>query len=161
MLTKNKGFTLIELMIVMQIISIIAAIAIPNMIRFRIQTNQAAAVGNLAAVSRAQAMFTGAERGYATSFADLRDTPISKGQVAYLDIDFTAGTVSGYDYALEPAGEPVPTNSGVEGNSDFHARANPANPGSFGSGIYYYYVDATGVIRYSKEGPADETSNVL
>ncbi len=158
---NTKGFTLLELMIVIQIIAIMAAIAIPNMIRFRIQTNQTAAIGNLATITRAQATFTGAERGYASSFNALRDAPLQAGQIPYLDIDFNGGAVRGYDYELEEAGAAVATSSGVDGFTNFHCRANPANPGSFGSGIYFYFTDASGVIRWDRDGPADEDSNII
>ena len=57
MVKKENGFTLLELMIVIQIISIMAAIAVPNMMRLRIQSNQAAAIGNLATVVKAQVAF--------------------------------------------------------------------------------------------------------
>ena len=161
MVMKNKGFTLLEMMIVIQIISIIAAIMIPNLIRFNIQTNQAATIGNLATITRAQATFSSAERGYAVSFNALRDDPVAANQVPYLDMDFNSGAVSGYVFDLEEAGQPVNTSSGVDGFSDFHCRANPANPGSFGSGVYYYFTDASGLIRYELANPANEDSNVI
>ena len=64
MAKKNAGFTLIELMIVIQIISIMAAIALPNMMRLRIQSNQASAIGNLAAVIKAQTAFDTLKAAY-------------------------------------------------------------------------------------------------
>ena len=57
---KNKGFTLIELMIVVAIIAIIAAIAIPNLLRSRLQSNEAAAIGNLKTIVGAQTAFAAA-----------------------------------------------------------------------------------------------------
>lgn len=161
MAKKNAGFTLLELMIVIQLISIMAAIAVPNMMRLRVQSNQAAAIGNLATVVKAQVTFSHAERGYAESWQALRDDPIAKGQPAYMDIQLNGTVVSGYEYSIAAAGDPIASNSGVPTNDDFHAWADPANPGSFGSGIYHYFVDSTGVLRYNKAAQADETSTVL
>ena len=73
---KNKGFTLIELMIVVAIIAIIAAIAIPNLLRSRLQSNESATIGNLRTVVGSQSAFAAAERGYASTFAQLRNDPI-------------------------------------------------------------------------------------
>lgn len=161
MTKKDSGFTLLELMIVILIISIMASIAIPNMIRMRIQSNQASAIGNLSTVVKAQIAFANAERGYAESWNALRDDPIAKGQPAFLDILLGAGAVSGYDYTIVAAGDPVVSITGVPGNSDFAAHADPANPGSFGSGIYHYYVDSSGVLRYEYGAQADGASAVL
>jgi type IV pilus assembly protein PilA len=158
---KNAGFTLLELMIVIQIISIMAAVALPNMMRLRVQSNQASAIGNLATVVKAQITFSQAERGYAESWAALRDDPIAKGQPAYLDINFTNAVVSGYLYSIGPAGDPIVSISGVPSNENFYAWADPENPGNFGSGIYHYFVDSTGVLRFNKDAQADENSTVL
>ena len=158
---KQTGFTLLELMIVIQIISVMAAIALPNMMRMRIQSNQAAAVGNLSAVSKAQVAFANAERGYATTWKALRDDPIAKGQPAYLNQDFGVATVSGYTYTIAGVGDAIQTSSGVEGTISFNAWADPSNAGSLGAPIYHYFVDASGVIRYDKDAQADDTSKLI
>ena len=147
---KNKGFTLIELMIVVAIIAIIAAIAIPNLLRSRLQSNESAAIGNLRTVVGSQTAFAAAERGYADAFASL-NTPATG--PAYLDIDLTPATgVQGYIYALVSAGNAVVSASGVAAFEDFNCTAVPSNPGT--SGIRGFFVDASGVIRFDPTGAA-------
>ena len=151
----QQGFTLIELMIVVAIIAIIAAIAIPNLLRSRLQSNEAAAIGNLRTVVGSQSAFASAERGYASSWAELRDDPIAAGQPAYLDIDLS-GLVQGYDYAVAGDGNTLVGSSVASVFTNFTATAVPNQIGR--TGIRGFFVDASGVIRFDPAGGApDET----
>ena len=136
---KNKGFTLIELMIVVAIIAIIAAIAIPNLLRSRLQSNESAAIGNLKTLVSAQTAYAAANGGYSgdATFVELR-TPTDAGP-AFLDVDLS-GTVQGYNYAL--AGANADTNGDFQ---NFTCTATPDVDGT--TGIRVFYVDASGVIR--------------
>ena len=73
---KQKGFSLIELLIVVAIILIIAAIAIPNLLRSRIAANESAAVGSLRTINTAEVTYasTYPDVGYATTFTALGPT---------------------------------------------------------------------------------------
>jgi len=68
---KDKGFTLIELMIVVAIIGILAAIAIPNFLRYQAKTKQSEAKSNLNSIFTSQVVYFGENDTYASSIADL------------------------------------------------------------------------------------------
>ena len=139
---SNRGFTLIELMIVVAIIAIIAAIAIPNLLRSRMQSNESSAIGNLRTIVGSEVAYHAANYMYTAAFADLTGaTP------AFLDGNWDGTTKSGYDYTL-----------GGDANS-FTANADAAVIGTTGN--KGFFTDSSGVIRYENGGPATAVSTPI
>ena len=93
-MSKKKGFTLVEIMIVVAIIALLAAIAIPNLLRAKISANDALAKGTLRSLSTASETFATTNSGnYPTDIASLTGaTP------AFLNSAYCGTTISGYAY---------------------------------------------------------------
>jgi prepilin-type N-terminal cleavage/methylation domain-containing protein len=126
---NSKGFSLLELLIVVAIILIIATIAIPSLLRSRQAANESAAVANLRTVNTAQVTYLSS---YGSTFGTLANLIGAK----LLDDTFT-GTKAGYLYAIELD----PTTF-----QDYTASATPASPNT---GRYGYYSVPDAVVRYS------------
>ena len=142
---NQRGFSLIELLIVVAIILIIAAIAIPNMIASKIAANEAAAVSSVRAINTAQTAYSiqYPNLGYSDTLLKLADppsgTPVSQNNAGL--IDWVLGcssqpcTRSGYQFSIiNPVGSPVvnsyeitavPARRGQTGNRGFCGSNNP------------------------------------
>jgi prepilin-type N-terminal cleavage/methylation domain-containing protein len=100
-MTMSKGFTLMELMIVVTLILIIAAIAIPSMREAQIHANEASAVGSVRAINTAEVSYQATYGGYADSLAQLGGPePCKKSAetACLLDQSLAGGVKSGYRF---------------------------------------------------------------
>ncbi len=135
-LRGRKGFTLVEIMIVVAIISLLAAIAIPNLLRARHNANEAAAIAALRTISTACESFRAAQTPptYPANLAAL-----SGATPPYIDAALAGATAAGtarqgyfYTYALVNANQ-------------YTCTATPAVSGTTGTRIFF--VNESGVIR--------------
>jgi len=155
---KQKGFSLIELLIVVAIILIIAAIAIPNLLRSRIAANEASAVGSLRTINTSEVTYasTFPSSGFSVGLAQLGPgagacaaatsaTACLLDNVLGCSTATTSGATcnkSGYQFAVS-----------TSGTAPVFYQTN-ANPISLQTGTRYFYSDASGVIRYNATAAA-------
>jgi len=148
---KQKGFSLIELLIVVAIILIIAAIAIPNLLRSRIAANEASAVGSIRTINTAEVTFasTYPDVGFA-ALASLGGSGGTSTGAGLLDSVLAGGTKSGYSFTTTVTGGTPSTQYTVVGD-----------PVSAQTGQRHFFSDQSGVIRYNTSAVATVSDNPL
>jgi prepilin-type N-terminal cleavage/methylation domain-containing protein len=142
---KKRGFSLIELLIVVAIILIIAAIAIPNLLRSRIAANEASAVGSLRTLNTAEITYntTYPNVGFACSLGQLGGSgsgTATSGAAGLIDANLASGVKSGYSFSFlgsSCTGTPAPA---------YSTYAAPVTLGT--TGQRYFCSDSSGVIQY-------------
>jgi len=156
---SSRGFSLIELLIVVAIILIIAAIAIPNLLRSKIAANQASCVGSLRTINTAEITYASTyNSGYSMLLdyigpgaAGVNPTSTAAGLIPS-DLALT-GIHSGYGFAYSSAA------------TDASGRINQyqvtGTPVSTSTGTNYYFTDQSGVIRQNTTAIAGSTDSAI
>ena len=144
---KQKGFSLIELLIVVAIILIIAAIAIPNLMKSRMAANESSAVGSVRTINTAQVTYSAScpNVGFSATLAELYSGAACPGGKGIIDNVLSTGTKSGYTFAYAPVASGAPPM-----NTTYTTAATPLTIGT--TGQRGFYSDQTGVIRYTLDG---------
>ncbi len=148
MRNRQKGFSLIELLIVVAIILIIAAIAIPNLLRSKMAANEASAVGSLRSLNTACVTYSTTYGSYPAGLSNLGPgSPATSTTADLIDSVLSSGTKSGYKFAFTAGG----------GNTTYTITAIPVTVGT--TGQRSFFTDQSGVIRANTTGATPTVSD--
>ena len=154
---KQKGFSLIELLIVVAIILTIAAIAIPNFLKSKMAANESSALESMRTINTGEVAYAAScpSIGYSATLVELNTGTICASGTGIIDNVLATGAKSGYTFTYTPGAADT---SGVV--SAYTNVAVPLNVGV--TGQRGFYSDQMSVIRYSSDGSAPTvTSSAL
>jgi type IV pilus assembly protein PilA len=154
---RQTGYSLIELLIVVSVILIIAAIAVPNFLRARLAANEASAVSSCRTVNTAEFTYMAFyQKGYSSTLAQLgppSSGPATSAAADLIDVGLAAGQRSGYLFTYTPSA------LSDTGYTRYAFQANPAIPNN--TGTRYFFTDPSGVIRQNVGGPAGPSDSAV
>ncbi len=141
--------------VILPVVLIVAAIAIPNLLRAKMAANEAVAVGSVRTLNTACVTYSGTYGGFPPSLSALggegSGAEPSATAAQLIDNALQTGRKSGYDFTYSAG--PI-DNTGVI--ASYAINANPVVPGN--TGFRYFFTDQSGVIRAERTGPANEDS---
>jgi type IV pilus assembly protein PilA len=160
---RDRGFSLIELLIVVAIILIIAAISIPNLLRSRMAANEASAVGSIRTINVAALLYQSTYGAYPATLAQIgtAGTTVNCNNAELIDSVLTTGVKSGYSIAIVAGTTPVASSAITAGctagsTDGYVVTATPTGVGT--TGPRAFCSDASGVIRANPTGTASYTT---
>jgi prepilin-type N-terminal cleavage/methylation domain-containing protein len=163
MRSKQMGFSLIELLVVVSVILIVAAIAIPNLLRSRSAANEASAVASVRSINTSQVVYQSTYGpGFAPTLSALSDggvaancvppAPATATSACLLDSALASGIKSGYTFTYAPS-------SGGGSVSSYTVNADPIATG--GSSQRHFFSDQSLAIRFNPTAPAGNTDPLI
>ena len=136
---RRKSFTLVEIMVVVAVIVILAALTLPGILRSRLNANESTAITSLKTIGWAAITYRTYHPAYPDNLSVLGNV-----DPPYIDVVLSSGVKQGYVFEL------------TGGTDTFNATAKPQLPNI--TGVRNFYVDVSGVIRSSSSGDADASS---